>query len=133
MKPERGYLIEYSTLDSREDRNEYAQLLQLADILPVTSRQDFFGGSTVEAIYCDCYPLLPRRLAFPEHIPPHAHHLHLYDDEHDLYQKLKQLILDIRAVRERFHHNDFVARYDWRNLASIYDQTFTNLKNTTLS
>ena len=44
---------------------EYAQWVKLADILPVTSDQDFFGGSVVEAMYCDVVPLLPKRLAYP--------------------------------------------------------------------
>ena len=48
---------------------DYAKLLWQSDILPVTSNQDFFGGSVVEAIYCNNYPILPNRLAYPEHIP----------------------------------------------------------------
>ncbi|PSR04223.1 MAG: DUF3524 domain-containing protein [Bacteroidetes bacterium SW_11_45_7] len=48
---------------------DYAYQLWRADLLPVTSNQDFFGGSVVEAIYCGCYPLLPNRLAYPEHVP----------------------------------------------------------------
>jgi glycosyltransferase involved in cell wall biosynthesis len=35
-----------------EDFPSYARWLGRADILPVTSLQDFFGGSVVEAIYC---------------------------------------------------------------------------------
>ena len=42
---------------------EYAKWLWRADILPVTSIHDFFGISVVEAIYCGCTPLLPKRLA----------------------------------------------------------------------
>ncbi|MEL7226833.1 MAG: DUF3524 domain-containing protein, partial [Cyanobacteria bacterium J06576_12] len=48
---------------------DYAGLVKSAHILPVTSRQDFFGGSVVEAMYCGVYPLLPDRLAFGEHVP----------------------------------------------------------------
>ncbi|MCB0375508.1 MAG: DUF3524 domain-containing protein, partial [Sinomicrobium sp.] len=66
------------------DRTEYARWLHLADILPVTSRQDFFGASAVEAIYCQCYPLLPDRLAFPEHIPTGKHEQHIYRNDEDL-------------------------------------------------
>ena len=59
---------------------EYARLLHLADILPVTSQQDFFGGSVVEAIYCNCHPILPNRLAYTDHIPSALHDIHLYHD-----------------------------------------------------
>ena len=51
------------------DFGAYARWLWRADILPVTSIQDFFGGSVVEAIYTNCYSLLPDRLAYPEHLP----------------------------------------------------------------
>ncbi len=40
--------------------------MQAADILPVTSIHEFFGISVMEAIYCGCYPILPRRLTYPE-------------------------------------------------------------------
>ena len=44
-----------------ENREEYASLLHLADFIPVTSNQDFFGGSIVEAVYCNTIPLIPER------------------------------------------------------------------------
>ncbi|MEM6805070.1 MAG: DUF3524 domain-containing protein, partial [Bacteroidota bacterium] len=62
-----------------ESREAYASLLRKADILPVCSKHDFFGVSVVEAIYAGAYPLLPRRLAYPEHIefhPPYYPHRH---------------------------------------------------------
>jgi len=52
-----------------EDFAEYAKWLWRADILPVTSRQEFFGASVVQALYCNCCALLPDRLAYPEHLP----------------------------------------------------------------
>ena len=38
----------------------------MSDILPITSNQDFFGGSIIEAMYCETTPLLPKRLTYPE-------------------------------------------------------------------
>jgi glycosyltransferase involved in cell wall biosynthesis len=49
-----------------ESREAYARLLGSCDILPVTSRQEFFGMSVAEAMYSGCVPLLPDRLAYPE-------------------------------------------------------------------
>ena len=46
----------------------YASWLWRADIIPVTSNHDFFGASVVQAIYCNTYPILPDRLAYPEHL-----------------------------------------------------------------
>ena len=49
-----------------ESFNEYAEWLWKADILPVTSNQEFFGASVMEAIYCQIWPILPCRLTYPE-------------------------------------------------------------------
>ena len=105
-----------------EDRRQYAQWMQRADILPVTSRQDFFGISIIEAIYCGCYPLLPRRLAYPEHIPVSLQEPIFYKDEKDLFLKTKQLLEDFQPKNLVFDIQDFVARYDWSNLAGVYDK-----------
>jgi glycosyltransferase involved in cell wall biosynthesis len=109
-----------------ESRQEYARLLQQADLLPVTSRQDFFGGSVVEAIHAGCYPILPGRLAFPEHLPGADRQQYLYTTAEELYQKTKTL-LQKGSVRAPSLLSDFVARYDWSILAGAYDQRFMQL------
>lgn len=113
-----------------EDRDAYARWLRLADIIPVTSRQDFFGGSAVEAIYAGCYPLLPKRLAFPEHIPRDKHTAHLYETDQELEEQLLQLLPKFPALRENRSYRDFVAHYDWRILASDYDQRLERIRKT---
>ncbi len=100
----------------------YANLLQKADILPVTNNQDFFGGSVVEAIYCGCFPLLPSRLAYREHIPQDKHDLHLYEEENDFYVMLKRVILEFTGGGE---FRGFVEKYDWSNLIEEYDNKFS--------
>ncbi len=107
--------------------SEYAKLLWKADIVPVTSNQDFFGVSAVEAIYCNCFPLLPNRLAFPGHIPEEVRTIHLYENEEDLYHKLKQAIQSIAEIRAHSYQH-FVSRYDWRNLSTVYDEAFDLIK-----
>lgn len=103
------------------NREAYTRLLWRADILPVTSHQDFFGGSVVEAMYCRCFPLLPKRLAYPEHIPEGHHHRYFYDSEENLYQRLRQTIHQLSRIRKSTVCQDFVKKYDWSNLAPQYD------------
>ncbi|GAW66056.1 glycosyl transferase family 1 [Geoanaerobacter pelophilus] len=104
-----GYLERFS---------DYAAWLWRADILPVTSRQEFFGASVVQALYCGCRPLLPDRLAYPEHVPDEARERVLYRDDGNLAERLRELILE----RERGEVLDcFVGRYDWEKLAPVYD------------
>jgi len=106
-----------------ESFEDYKKWINQADILPVTSRQDFFGGSVVEAMYCGCIPLLPNRLAFPEHIPAEYHAQLLYENDDDFYQKLKDMILNLN---QGIPVNDFVAKYDWSTFAPYYDKAFLN-------
>ena len=47
-------------------RAEYEAALAEADVIVSTANHEFFGLSVVEAIAAGAYPLLPRRLAYPE-------------------------------------------------------------------
>ncbi|MBN1490895.1 MAG: DUF3524 domain-containing protein [Phycisphaerae bacterium] len=47
-------------------RKAYEEALGEADIIISTARHEFFGISVVEAIAAGAWPLLPRRLAYPE-------------------------------------------------------------------
>ncbi|MEM9024217.1 MAG: DUF3524 domain-containing protein [Bacteroidota bacterium] len=108
------------------DRAEYARWLWRADILPVTSGQDFFGSAAVEAMHCGAYPLLPNRLAFPEHVPQEHRAAMLYDNQEALVRKLIGAIgqwrtLSTRAVQEK------VWRYDWSQVIPAYDRALEAL------
>ena len=94
----------------------YAKLLWAADIVVSTAVHDFFGAAVVEAIYCGCRPVLPNRLAYPEHIPqeqwPHC----LYEDYDGLLKRLRQAI-----AHPGLSLQTAVARYDWGRMAAEYD------------
>jgi glycosyltransferase involved in cell wall biosynthesis len=50
----------------QESRREYEEALMEADVFVSTANHEFFGITAVEAIAAGAYPLLPRRLAYPE-------------------------------------------------------------------
>jgi glycosyltransferase involved in cell wall biosynthesis len=106
-----------------DSRYEYWQWLQRADILPVSSWHDFFGISVVEAISRNCYPLLPNRLAYPEHVPAEC----LYE-EGEFTDRLRELIQRIDWVRSR-NTTGWVQRYDWSEVAPQYDTSLQQLFN----
>lgn len=101
-------------------RTEYARWLHRAHLLPVTSRHDFFGASVAEAIYCGCYPLLPFRLAYPEHLPASLHADYFYQDHSELQDKLFQLLQS--PARPHAELRAAMARYDWQHMAPVYDE-----------
>jgi glycosyltransferase involved in cell wall biosynthesis len=119
-------IVQWGYAESRED---YVAWLWRADILPVSSRQDFFGASAVEAMYCATYALLPNRLAFPEHVSERMKPDFVYE-EGELEDRLAQLLV----MPEKVHTGGeacrrLVSRYDWSNLAPRYDTAFSKLAN----
>ncbi len=106
-----------------EDFAEYASWLWKADILPVTSIHEFFGASVVQAAYCNCFPLLPDRLAYPEHIPVERWAEHIYEGQARLVAMLRDRVRDIEETR-RAETRGFVDRYDWGVMAPRYDDFF---------
>jgi len=109
-----------------ESEEDYIKWLQLSDILPVTTIQDFFGISVVEAIYCNTIPLLPKRLAYLEHIPKKHHSTFFYDDTKDLTDRLQRLIFNIKILRKQ-KVCQFVDKYDWNQLSNAYCSAFQKL------
>ena len=105
-----------------EDFADYANWLWQADILPVTSHHDFFGASVVQAIYCHCTPLLPDRLAYPEHLPAHTHARYLYADDQALKERLREMLEKPETVDESLPGH--AARYDWQEQIAKYDDLF---------
>jgi glycosyltransferase involved in cell wall biosynthesis len=105
---------------------DYAAWLFQADILPVTSQQDFFGMSVVEAVYCGCYPLLPYRLAYPEILPYDKYQHLFYLDGDDLTKKLAWALDNIDTVRGVSFRAE-VEEYAWENMAPEYDRIVEKL------
>jgi len=50
----------------QERREDYEAALAEADVAVSTARHEFFGIGMVEAVAAGCYPVVPRRLAYPE-------------------------------------------------------------------
>ena len=109
-----------------ESRAAYDLLLTKADILPVSSKQDFFGGSIVEAIAAGCYPLLPDRLNYPALIPDLSHAQHLYKGE--LVQALESLLQKWKQMKSSDEIRRHVLQFDWKNIIATYDQVLNPLQ-----
>jgi len=106
-----------------KDENDYIRFLQLADILPVTAIQDFFGISVVEAMYCNTIPLLPKRLAYTEHIPEKLHSAFFYKDENVFAQQLQRMIFNVKILRKQ-NVSQFVKHYSWSEMKTTYESEF---------
>jgi glycosyltransferase involved in cell wall biosynthesis len=105
-------------------RAAYAALLRRARVVASAAVQEFFGIGVVEALYCGCAPVLPRRLNYPHLVPPELHDACLYTDEAGMVELLEAAL---RRPEERGRWRALAAPYDWALVASRYDAFFTAL------
>lgn len=101
----------------------YAKWLWKADILPVTSNQDFFGGSIMEAVYCQTIPLLPKRLTYPELFQVDDNPQLFYENEASLLKEITVALQNISELRNN-HYQKIAGKYDWSNMVKEYDIEF---------
>lgn len=107
-----------------EDFSTYAHWLWQADVVVSTARQDFFGISVVEAVYCGCWPILVNRLNYPALIPP-AHHKSMLFRPGRLFGSLRHY-LDTRPITPP-ELSIFVSQFDWLKQAPVYDSAFADV------
>lgn len=100
--------------------DDYPTLLARADIVVSTSRHEFFGVAVVEAIAAGAFPLLPRRLAYPELVG--GDEAFLYDDQVDLVARLHRALTDPGArLAGAQRARTAVERFGWARVAPRYD------------
>jgi len=90
------HIIHWGWAETKEDYNE---LLKQANMLLVSNEQDFFGISIIEAMASGCYPVLPYRLAYPEHVLQKNHKHVFYKEDSD----------------------EYIQKYDWHQMIGEYD------------
>jgi glycosyltransferase involved in cell wall biosynthesis len=130
-------LLQYGYI---ENKDEYMRLLTKGSIVISTAIQENFGISVLEAVYCGCLPLLPRRLVYPELIPAEYHDRVLYDSPADLIRKCSRMVQlfgkagendgyesrraasQLRTIRRDLMH--WASRYSWELQINDYDQFF---------
>jgi len=108
-----SHIIHWGFAESKE---EYIRLVSSCTHLPVCSNQDFFGYSIIEAAQLGVKPILPQRLAYPEHSFPEDHY---YQTEEEFYSKLKDACSN-DLIRTQYD----LARYSWPKLIAAYDSFF---------
>jgi len=116
-------IIQFGYCESFE---EYAKWLWRADVLPITSNQDFFGISIVEAVYCNTYPILPNRLSYPEIFNIDDNSNNFYKNDEHLYQKLKECLLN---SNKKTTISKLLEKYDWEKMGSLYDKFFNDFNS----
>ena len=116
-------VVQFGYLESKE---AYFRLLCSCDVAVSTAIHEFFGVSVLEAIAAGCFPLLPRRLTYPELLPEALHERHLYNTLPQLRRALAWAFAKIDEVRE-MDLRDVAERFSWERLVEQYDRTMSEV------
>jgi glycosyltransferase involved in cell wall biosynthesis len=106
------------------DAASYRDWLVRADIVVSTAIQEFFGIAVIEAVYCGAVPVLPRRLAYPELVPPALHDMLLYEQDDDLVSHLACVLTHFHEI-DRTVLRQWASQYDWQHVIGQYDEAIT--------
>ena len=74
----------------------------------------------MEALAAGCFPILPDRLAYPEHLPEELRVRHLYNNEEDMMEKLEKAVSQKLYLKTDLTQ-EFINKYDWSSLIELYD------------
>ena len=118
----RAALADRIVFDGFPPRPEYLRQLAGGSVVVSTAVQENFGIAVMEAIHAGCMPLLPRRLVYPELIPPELHDRCLYDDGDDLIDRLDRELRSPPTDRDRWRR--IADRHAWPRVIDAYDELF---------
>ncbi|MBN1457664.1 MAG: DUF3524 domain-containing protein [Sedimentisphaerales bacterium] len=117
------------------DRNEYINALTESDVIVSTANHEFFGISIIEAIAAGAYPLLPKRLSYPQIISNidtgHPEDFFYDDSVNDLVEKLIHLAK--RVQTDTLWQNnpnigiEGMKKFHWNNIAKTMDTALEEL------
>ena len=93
-----------------ENYDDYNSLIADCDILPVTSKHEFFGISVLKAASAGVIPILPEKLSYPEIFPP-ENFGKLFYEEGKLFDFIKSFA----------ENPDFSLRNEISERASFFD------------
>jgi glycosyltransferase involved in cell wall biosynthesis len=114
----------------QESREDYRAALLEADVIVSTAKHEFFGLSVAEAIAAGAYPMLPKRLAYPELLA-----LEESPEREEFFYDGSPGALASRlgALAKRLDHGsvwgdrptraaEVISRYHWERIAPQLDQ-----------
>ena len=132
----KDFFAEYIDLwGYQQDRTEYTAALGKADVIVSTAKHEFFGLSVAEAIAAGAFPLLPKRLSYPElleSVETKRADEFFYDGSiEDLARRLTQAAglveLDQLWLPDRLRGVRRMERFWWQNSAPILDDALQHL------
>ena len=108
-------------------RDGYARLLWEADVSISSTRHEFFGISTVEAMWCGCLPIAPRRYNYPALVPESLQGRCLYEKESELLALTREAIRSGADAGEREALRASAGRFRWEVVGPVWEAALGEL------
>ncbi|MCF8114490.1 MAG: DUF3524 domain-containing protein [Desulfotignum sp.] len=104
-------------------RTAYQSMLAKGSVVVSTAIQENFGISVMEAVRFGCFPLLPRRLSYPELMPEQFHDDIFYQTDAQLLEKLTHHLTDPGAcLHLRTRLSEHAGQFAWETQVNRYDR-----------
>ncbi|MHC4758169.1 MAG: tRNA-queuosine alpha-mannosyltransferase domain-containing protein [Planctomycetota bacterium] len=111
-----------------ESREQYIKTLQQNDVIVSTANHEFFGITILEAIAAGCFPVLPKRLSYPEILncgkDPDTEQCFYDGTVKDLANKLKEEAQKIKSESlwpDNLNPSGVTESFKWKNCFEALD------------
>jgi len=103
-----------------QSKQNYQEILTRADVVISTAAHDFQGLSMLEAIACDCVPIAPNRVAYPEYI----RHENLYKvgDQIDEANSVFEKIIDVHHRLQNISETEKSKQIQQQKINGYFDK-----------
>ncbi|MDT8298810.1 MAG: DUF3524 domain-containing protein, partial [Spirochaetaceae bacterium] len=119
----RRHLSKQIVFDGYPERIRYNEWLYKGSVVISTAMQENFGLSVIEAAAAGCWPLMPRRLAYPEVMPQWVSGACFWDDGPSLDAKLEKVLRLSDSERRKLTSplSSWMKTYEWTVRAPLID------------